>query len=53
MVEILNQMVEELLREDLSVIELESLAKEVSNHEALVEVLQDRGTLDLASVEYV
>lgn len=49
MVEVLNQMVEELLKEDLSTLELESLAREVSNHEALVEALRDQRKMDFGS----
>lgn len=50
MVEVLNQMVKELLNENLSTQELESLAREVSNHEALVEALRDHIELDFRPV---
>ncbi len=50
MIEVLNQMVEELLREDLSTREMESLAREVSNHEALVKVLRDQKKMDIHAI---
>ena len=51
MLNILNSIVEELLNDDLTTEELESLAQEISDHDQLVQALQNNPNINFESIE--
>jgi len=51
MLNILNSIVEELLNDDLTTEELESLAQEISDHDQLVQALQNNPKINFESIE--
>ncbi|WP_353414458.1 hypothetical protein [Arenicella sp. 4NH20-0111] len=53
MLEILSGMVEELMNEDLTLDELKSLAKDISDHNELFQALQNNPNIDLECIEVV
>ncbi len=51
MLNILNSIVEELLNDDLTTEELESLAQEISDHDQLVQALRNNPNINFESIE--
>lgn len=51
MLNILNSIVEELLNDDLTTEELESLAQEISDHDQLVQALRNNPKINFESIE--